>query len=398
VKFAFFSDLHLDTVFTWAAPEQASQRRQGLRNTLKRIVEMVRQEHVDVLLCGGDLFDHDYITPDTSRFIQSCFEELNPIPIYISPGNKDCYNRYSTYQRMKFTSNVHIFTQNTLEPMTIAEGLTIWGAGHQTSTKQDGFLDNFKVNRGGTHLALFHGSEQGQMSIQDKGKSFCAPFREEQVHQAGIHHAFVGHFHIPKDADWYTYAGNPEPLNFNESIFSEDASRPMGEIDGNSNKPTQINDTQTVRGVVIAELTDTKQLQRWRIPVSPVKVYDIMIDITGCTTKNEAGTRVIEALRNLTGIVRVILYGVVPPTIEFNPRTDLENLSLGITSNVEAYIVQVGNLKIGYDIALISTEPTVRGEFVRDVTAKSGISESEKHRIISTALRALENRIDLEVY
>jgi hypothetical protein len=44
----------------------------------------------------------------------------------------------------------------------------------------------------------------------------------------------------------------------------------------------------------------------------------------------------------------------------------------------------------------VAQEPTVRGQFVRDVQA-SELTPEERQRIIVTGLRALDGRYDLEV-
>jgi hypothetical protein len=55
-----------------------------------------------------------------------------------------------------------------------------------------------------------------------------------------------------------------------------------------------------------------------------------------------------------------------------------------------------GDLRPTYDMESIRQEPTVRGQFVRDVL-DSDLAEEEKRRVVVTGLRALEGRTDLEV-
>ena len=54
-----------------------------------------------------------------------------------------------------------------------------------------------------------------------------------------------------------------------------------------------------------------------------------------------------------------------------------------------------GDLRPTYDMESIRQEPTVRGQFVRDVL-DSDLAEDEKHRVVVTGLRALDGRTDLE--
>ena len=91
MKIVLFSDLHLDSAFSWmsGAPGAARRRRQALRDTLLKIVETTVQVEADALLCGGDLYEGDRFTPDTAAFLKSTFEQLHPIPVFIAPGNHD---------------------------------------------------------------------------------------------------------------------------------------------------------------------------------------------------------------------------------------------------------------------------------------------------------------------
>ena len=61
------------------------------------------------------------------------------------------------------------------------DGLILWGAAHRGPANTPGFLDGFKVDREGVHLALFHGSERGWFSDQETGKQLHAPFDAGQI-------------------------------------------------------------------------------------------------------------------------------------------------------------------------------------------------------------------------
>lgn len=65
MRLLLFSDLHLDAPFRWAGPRLARARRRALRDTLVRICRLAVELRADALVCGGDLFEHDRVTPDT---------------------------------------------------------------------------------------------------------------------------------------------------------------------------------------------------------------------------------------------------------------------------------------------------------------------------------------------
>ena len=365
-KVVHFSDLHLDSAFTWmaSAPGVARRRRQALRDTLLKIVEMTVQVKADALLCGGDLYEHDRFTPDTAAFLKSAFERLDPIPVFVAPGNHDWYGPQSLYRRVEWSPNVRIFGDSRLQPVELENGLTLWGAAHLTPASTPGFLDGFEVDRGGVHLALFHGSERGWFSEQGGGKAPHAPFNADQVAAAGIHHAFLGHYHRPRDYERLTYPGNPDPLSFGE--------------DG-------------LRGAVVASVREDGSIQRERVRVAVTEVHDIIVDVTGCGIQHDVRSRVQEAIETLRGVARVILHGELATAIDLRPL-DIPSMP----TELDSLTVDTGDLHVGYDLEAIKNEATVRGEFVRQVAA-ADMPEDEKRKVLVTGLRALDDRDDLEV-
>ena len=366
MKLVLFSDLHLDAPFAWlgAGQQAARQRRQALRETLQRIVRLVDEVKADALLCGGDLYEHDRATPDTGQFLRQAFAALHPTPVFIAPGNHDWYGQASLYRQVDWSPNVHVFSRNRLEAVPLADGLTLWGAAHCDPSNTPGFLDGFRVDRGGIHLALFHGSERAWLAEQGEGKLPHAPFSAEQIEPAGLHHALLGHFHRPRDAARHTYPGNPDPLTFGE--------------DGE-------------RGAVVVTVRPDGSVERQRHRVAVSQVHDLELDVTGCASQQDVRQRLAEAVRGLEGTARVTLRGELAAEVDLR----LDDLR-AVPSELVGLAIQVGQLHAAYDFAALAEEPTVRGQFVRDVLAATELSEDERRRVLVTGLRALDGRDDLE--
>ncbi len=214
MRLLLFSDLHLEAGFAWASTEIGRARRRALRDCLRAITSLAVTLNVDALCCAGDLYEQDRFRPDTGHFLRDCFAAVDPIPVFLAPGNHDWLGPASLYRQTQWTSNVHLFEEERLTPVPLADGLTLWGAAHHSPANARGFLDGFRVDREGVNLALFHGSEQGSFAFQDEDntKKPHAPFQVEQIREAGLHHALLGHFHKPRDEKDHTYPGNPEPL------------------------------------------------------------------------------------------------------------------------------------------------------------------------------------------
>jgi DNA repair exonuclease SbcCD nuclease subunit len=368
MKVVLFSDLHLDATFAWmgGTPDARRRRRDALRTVLQRVAELAREKEADALLCAGDLFDRYDPRPDTAAFVRRVFEELAPIRVFIAPGNHDWYGEHSFYARPDLSPNVYIFKEARLTPIRLNGSVTLWGAAHRAPANTNGFFESgFRADGPGVHLALFHGSERGWFSAQGK-KEPHAPFDEHQIGAAGLHHAFVGHYHNPKAGEYHTYPGNPEPLAFGET----------GE-----------------RGAVIITLAPTGEVaeREWvRVAVTPV--HEIEVDLTGCEDRNAVQERVADTLNRLEGIVRLRLVGELEESVQMEER-DITDIPHGL----EALKADLSGLRVAYDFDHIAQEPTVRGEFVRDVTGAAELSEMDKRRILVAGLRALDGRYDLEV-
>jgi exonuclease SbcD len=364
VKLVLFSDLHLDSSFTWMEPKAARRRRQALRDTLLRIADLAMAERADVLLCGGDLYEQDRFTPDTGEFLRSAFEQLYPMPVLLAPGNHDWWGEESLYRRVSWSPNVHVFTGVRLRPFELAEGFTVWGGAHRAPANTDDFLTQFAVDRGGMNVALFHGSERVWFTKQEQPKQPHAPFDAVEIEQARLHHAFLGHFHRPKHAELFTYPGNPDPLSFGE--------------DGR-------------RGAVVATIGPDGTVDRQTRVVAATSVHELTVDVSGCASQQDVRDTIRGRLAGVAGFVRVTLEGELGTEVDLPPG-DLNALA----PHSDGVQVRLGTVHVAYDLEAIAHERTVRGQFVRDVL-DADLSADEQRRVLVTGLRALDRRDDLEV-
>ena len=365
MKIVHFSDLHLDSPFAWAGAtgDAARQRRQALRDTLARIIDLTREVNADALFCGGDLYEHEYFSPDTAQFLKDTFASLAPVPVYIAPGNHDWYGPQSLYAQVDWSKNVHIFREAELRAVELNDGLWLWGAAHLAPANTDNFLNGFRVEGTGIHIALFHAAERSWFIEQGAGKQPHAAFDAHEIESAGLTHAFLGHYHRPKDAEFHTYPGNPDPLAFGE--------------DGE-------------RGAIIATVSLDGSIEREHRRVAVTEVHDLELDVTGLTTQQQILDRLAD-FASLGGFARLIVKGEITSSIDLQ-ENDLRNR----LNNFSAVQIVFGDLHPTYDLESIRQEPTVRGQFVHYVL-DSHLSEEEKRRVVVTGLRALEDRTDLEV-
>jgi DNA repair exonuclease SbcCD nuclease subunit len=367
MRLVLFSDLHLDAQFAWlgAGAQAARERRMALRQTLGNIVQLTKDVGAEALLCGGDLYEHEHVLPDTTTSIREAFRDLDPIPAYLAPGNHDWYGPQSAYAQVKWSANVHVFTRPAFEPMPLAKGVTLWGAAHAGPASTANFLQGFSVQGSGVQLALFHGSVRtGFGAGAAGGEELHVPFDSEDISRAGLHHAFLGHYHQSRAPERYTYPGNPDPLAFGET---------------------------GVRGAVVAEVAMSGVVKREWKTVSRTLVQDLRLDVSGATSFQEIKGRVERLVGTEPTFTRVTLHG------ELHPDIDLRERDFSVPPGLHGLLMRIGDVRPAYDFATIAREATVKGTFVRNVLQSDGLLDTEKRRVLVTGLRALEGRGDLEV-
>lgn len=220
MKLLHFSDVHLDMGFarTSMPLEVARGCRLRLRKTLLHLLDLAVEKEVNAVTIAGDLFEGDRASRDTIQFLTKGFEQLHPIPIFIAPGNHDYYSPLSPYARATWPDNVTIFNSPSPSPVDLGDGVTLWGIAHSSPAERKNLIENFRVpDDDRTHILLMHGSETGRYV---ENRAAHAPFHIQDIENAGLTFALLGHYHTTKILELNkplgVYPGSPQPLAFGE--------------------------------------------------------------------------------------------------------------------------------------------------------------------------------------
>jgi exonuclease SbcD len=161
VRFIHTSDVHLDTSFSASGfPSRLGHRkREAIRATFRSILQQAREPAVDLILIGGDLFEHDRVTQDTVQFLKQQFESLGRIPVFIAPGNHDPYIPASPYSEETWPDNVNIFREEEFARIELPElGVRIAGFGfNRTRVPEHPFLKLEPLPSDAFNIVLAHG-------------------------------------------------------------------------------------------------------------------------------------------------------------------------------------------------------------------------------------------------
>lgn len=359
VRILHFADLHLDRSFAslGMASSEAVKRREELRAALRRIVELAIERDVQAVTVGGDLYERDRATLDTGNFIAREFHRLAPRPVLVAPGNHDPYAPDSLYRRVEWPDNVHVFNSPQWRPVPIADGVTVWGAGHIGPETRDNLLAHLQVDSQDTAVALLHGSD---MSGVPEGKVAHCPFRPADIEATGAAFLLLGHYHqarlFPANRPRSAYPGSPEPLGFDET---------------------------GTHYVLVLDIS-TAELTWELVPVNETFYESHEVEVSGLDTSDQ----VREAISSLPigeqesrTIVRVVLVGQPEPELD----VDVAAL-MAATAQQFRYLDIVDRSEPAFDFDAMRHETTTRGAFVRMMEERIAAAGQADRSILTKAL------------
>jgi len=349
------ADVHLDRAYSGAgmSPAIASARREELRDGFRRFIDLALAIGADAVTIGGDLYEHERVTPDTGNFMRQQLERLGDVPALLAAGNHDPYVPDSIYHRLTWPGNVTIFRERSFAPVALADGVTVWGAGHDAPDVRANLLEGFQAPADGDHVLLFHGSDTRSVP---EGKFAHAPFRPEDLAATGSGFALLGHYHAPRlhptEAPLYVYPGSPEPLD-----FAEEGEHCVARLD--------------VKGGVF-----TCSL----LPFGRVRYRTFATDVSGMESSDEVRTA-IAALGDASTIARVVLTGDLSADVDLSLRSLYDSCAEHFS-----YLDIVDQTQPAYRIEEIAEESTTKGAFARLMLERIEAAEGEEREIAEAAL------------
>jgi DNA repair exonuclease SbcCD nuclease subunit len=349
------ADVHLDRAYSGAgmSPAIASARREELRDAFRRFIDLALETGADAVTVGGDLYEHERVTPDTGNFIRQQLERLGDVPVLLAPGNHDPYVPDSLYNRLAWPANVTVFRERSFAPVELAGGVTVWGAGHDAPDVRANLLEGFQAPADGSHVLLFHGSDTRSVP---EGKSAHAPFRPEDLEAAGAGFALLGHYHAPRlhppEAPRYAYPGTPEPLD-----FAEEGDHFVARLDIEG-------------GAFTCSL----------LPFGRVRYRTFATDVTGMESSDEVRTAV-AALGDASVIARVVLAGDLSPDVDLSLQSLYDSCAERFS-----YLDLADRTRPAYRIDEIAEESTTKGAFARLMRERIEAADGEEREIAEAAL------------
>jgi len=365
IKFLHFSDMHLDMPFTSLGTEgrRSEIRRQDLITVFKRIIGLAADEGVDLILMGGDLYEHDYVKKSTISLINDCFRGISHIKVFIIPGNHDPYTSDSYYKNFKWNENVIILSRDNPVVRLKDEGICIFGAGFDGINGSGFSYEQFEaLNPGEINILLTHATLD--MNFNNKAYN---PVNSCQLDSLQMDYIALGHFHKAfqtQGANGVVYnPGSPEPLGFDEpgehGIFVGSISKP--DYGGKSSLSVKFIKTNE-------------------------KFYEsLRLNIDNCCSDDEVRQKLAGLFTGMDaarGLFNVTLSGY----LQAGFKPDSNNILREIYPEVFFLKLRDETLP-DYDFESLSAEPGLRGLFIRKMLLRIEKEDSRiKKEILTRAL------------
>ena len=192
--------------------------------SLKQIMEVGKQENIELLLISGDLFDKDMDSEKLRPKIREIFSN-NKFRIIILPGNHDSDSYKNGFY---FGENVTVLNNPDL-PLEF-NNVCIWGFPFESLSSEDilskirlfsSKLDNTKIN-----ILMIHGelldAFYSRDDFGDEGKERYMPIKLSYFKSCGFDYVLAGHFHTNFNNyefdknKYFVYPGSPVSITKKE--------------------------------------------------------------------------------------------------------------------------------------------------------------------------------------
>ncbi len=349
MKFIHTSDIHIDSPLTSRlTADKVRERRRELLQNFARLVNEARTVGAESIIIAGDLFDSERISRKALDTAFEIIEASRDITFFYLQGNHEGEALISSGKTMP--DNLKIFgkdwTYYKLGSVTVAGRSEI----------REGMFESLSLPSDGKNIIVLHGE------IREKSAAPEAIGLREAAGRS-IDYLALGHYHSYRaeaidDRGVAVYSGTPEGRGFDE----------VGD-----------------KGFVILDTAPARLKYSFKSFASR-KLHIASIDLSGAVRAAEINERVERALRSVpySDMVRVELCGKYFPTL----WKDTESLIREFKDRFYYFEVK-DNSRIAINPEDYKLDKSLKGEFIRTVSADESLDEEMKEKIIACGINAL---------
>lgn len=356
------ADLHLDSAMTTHLDrDKANERKQELLNAFIKMVEFAATNNVEVILIAGDMFDTKDVQRTTKNTVIYQIQKHPEIRFYYLKGNHDGDNFIDELKDIP--DNLYLF-DNQWKSYKEGKNIRIYGV------EQNGYnpyiYRDFKADKNEINIVILHGQDT------ENGGDGAEYINLRALENKGIDYLALGHIHSYREGQLdsrgkYCYPGCLCGRGFDEC-------GPHGFVCMNIDEENHL-------------------IQSKFMPIDSRNLYQVYVDVTGCTKTIEMIDIAKEKLREYSSdsLIKIVLTGELDVECEKN----LEYIQKTFES--EFYYVTVSDkTTLSVDIDKFAMDISLRGEFVRQVRQNEDLSDEDKSVVIRYGLQILDGEKEVE--
>lgn len=372
VKILHCADIHIGAAESSLGALSTNRRAETLI-AFEKIINLAKEEKVDILLIAGDLFNSNTIEKSFTDRVFECFAAIPHIKIVYAAGNHDPLNADSPFAKYTLPQNLFVLDTKDCFVEFCDLNTRVYGRSFKEVYMQG--VSNFSLQTDDNFINLMciHGELRG-----DLGSDYNS-ITSDFVKTSGMDYIALGHVHkrtdIGKIGDTYVaYCGCPEGQGFDE----------LGE-----------------KGVYVGKISKGAcELQF--VPVCKRMHISENVDISGLLSSNEVADKVLQHTKEkyadtfADNLYKIILIG------ELDEGTNLSLPEISARLNDTLYFAKLRDkTEIKVDFEALSQENTLKGIFVRNMLARIENAESQEEKsklkyALSIGIKAFSGEVNYD--
>ena len=357
VKILHCADVHIGAAESSLGALSHSRQAETLI-TFENIINLAKDNNVDILLIAGDLFNSNQID---KSFCDSVFEKFLTIPdikIVYAAGNHDPLNADSPFKKYELPKN--LFVLDTVDSFVEFSDINtrVYGKSFKEVYMKGQVSFSLKTDNDFINLMCIHGDLRSDMGSDYN--SITSDF----ITQSGMDYIALGHVHkrsdITKMGDTYVaYCGCPEGQGFDE----------LGQ-----------------KGVYLGTVSKNDCALTF-VPTAKRLHLCENVDITGLNNSSDIAERIIEVIKQkypdnyADNLYKIILTGMIDDGVVLS----LPEISARIGQSF--YFAKLRDkTEIRLNFETLSQENTLKGVFVKNMLKKIESATDDQKELLVSAL------------
>ena len=349
MKILHTSDIHLDSPLTSRLPsDKVRERRRELLSGFRRLVDEAKALGAEAIIIAGDLFDSDRVSRKALDTALDVIDTERGITFFYLQGNHE--GDALMVSGREIPENLKTFgkewTYYTIGDVTFAGRSEI----------REGMFESLSLQKENKNIVILHGE------LRDRSASPEIIGLKEAAGR-NIDYLALGHYHSYSteaidDRGAAVYCGTPEGRGFDE----------VGD-----------------KGYVILSTDSGKLLHSFR-SFAARRLHIVPVELDGAVRTIEVGERAERALRGIrySDIVRLELCGRYHP----NLFKDIDGLTRQLEGRYYYFEIKDSS-RMAINPEDYKHDMSLKGEFIRTVSADDSLDEATKEKIIACGINAL---------